>query len=440
MMIAYRYLFLDDTLGYMQIITKRAELAIFGFPLITLLPFSTNSYGNLENVWCTIPINTVAGQVWIFFAYFIWIYFALIFCICCLIDTVRKVSKFYPEMGLKILKTIGLYAVFATVTWLPRCTARAYYIEYQISSIFIYISGLLYFFLFLTEKQSLKLFETVFKQSDMRSDSVCSEFSVGSNYSWDRDLDNLPISKIGKQDDGLLSLGATSRASSLKKKLELQLANIVSDQSTNSSAPNSLTYSNSSHSAFSNSSNMNSGLVGDSLTGVVSNSISSSINQQPDSGTHGVTTDGGYVSVGYVSPTPNSASNNNSNFSSANNSQNNSRASTPTRAAAEHGCANANNSGADLQFSGSSSQSSTPLRVNNKDKFTGSNTASIQQNKAKNPESVHKHDTMGLEGGKPSGISAGNKAINSSKALMEQADSVTEEVINPLSQYSEDKK
>lgn len=163
MMVTYRYLFIEDTWHICAFIVKWANYLVFAFPLITLLPFITDSFGEEDgNTWCGLGNKNDIARIWIICVFYGWILIILISSSASLINTIWTVYKADPEMALKLFNSIGLYATITILSWIPRGISKIKMID-TFQSVwgyyFIYFSGFFYFLVFLSEKRSLQLLE-----------------------------------------------------------------------------------------------------------------------------------------------------------------------------------------------------------------------------------------------------------------------------------------
>lgn len=127
------YMLLFGTIGMEYNNSKRSnryywlEGFVFGLPLITMLPFITNSYGvNVieGNSLCSIPPsdpNVEAWDIGILYAWTISILLLQSFLTGLLIF---NLLKHYSEVSLKILMMYGLYPIVTLVLWIPRTLGR----------------------------------------------------------------------------------------------------------------------------------------------------------------------------------------------------------------------------------------------------------------------------------------------------------------------------
>ena len=93
------------------------------FPLITLLPFTTNSYEAVGD-WCTLGLNKTA-DLWSIFIFFIWIFLALFFCTLMFIYIMYRASRF-NTIGLRrrIFRSVGVYILITILGLFPRVIPR----------------------------------------------------------------------------------------------------------------------------------------------------------------------------------------------------------------------------------------------------------------------------------------------------------------------------
>ena len=124
LVVSYRYHFLEDTWEVMSFIDKYSRYMVGVFPLITLLPFITNSYSNDNQIWCTMETDSHVTNVWAFTVFYGWAWLILDISIAVLIHTMYVVYSVDREFGRKLFSTTGLYAIISLLAWIPRTAAR----------------------------------------------------------------------------------------------------------------------------------------------------------------------------------------------------------------------------------------------------------------------------------------------------------------------------
>lgn len=186
LVISYRYHFMDDTFGLTNLIQKYSLHFVTIIPLITLLPFITNSYSNDNDVWCTMKTSSRTTNVWAFCTFYGWAWLILNLSTLVLVITMYQVYIVDREIGMKLFSTTGMYAIIAILSWLPRTAIRFWNVDNQdedntalLFAYFpVYISGILYTVVFLREKKALLLF-------DRLSDWAGSDLDVSMSFSWE---------------------------------------------------------------------------------------------------------------------------------------------------------------------------------------------------------------------------------------------------------------
>ncbi len=191
--IIYRHIFFPDRFGICAFSTKWCKELVYLCPLVALLPFITNSYGDSEHTFCSLKQNSpfyiiipglalIVGGISLFL----------------LIMTTVSVFRKDAEMGHKILKSIGLYAISTIIFWIPRVyleMSRDYNdVSIVCTYLLVYLSGTAYCFIFCREKAALKLFE---KSNRMPNSRLNSETDSESHivpedliYSWEEEEDH----------------------------------------------------------------------------------------------------------------------------------------------------------------------------------------------------------------------------------------------------------
>jgi hypothetical protein len=155
----YRYIFIIDQYKIKDFFSRHREKIVFLFPIMTVLPFFTGSYGEENSIWCSIQTNTLVGATWSFTVYYGWIIGIIGISTTLMTRTILEVYIADRAIASLLLKSIGVYAVISILSWFPRCLAAFHILSYMNSNIFLYFSSIAYCIVFLFEKKSLRLFE-----------------------------------------------------------------------------------------------------------------------------------------------------------------------------------------------------------------------------------------------------------------------------------------
>ena len=182
LVVSYRYHFFEEKAESVKLIFKYSVLLVLGFPLITLLPFATDSYTNNNEVWCTMQVDTQTTNIWAIAVFYFWAWTILLISTFILIYTMYQVYSIDQEIGSNMFSTTGMYSIISIVAWIPRSVAR--FINFRgggmdnmaflYAYIPVYVAGILYTCVFLREKKSLLLFD---RWSDWTGDAETSDES-----------------------------------------------------------------------------------------------------------------------------------------------------------------------------------------------------------------------------------------------------------------------
>lgn len=149
-----------------DLIAKYNLHLIFGFPLITVLPFSTNSYGVTNDNWCSLPASNLTSNVWSMVVFYSWTWLILAFSfglICYVIDRARKLDS---SLSRKVFSSMGIYVFFTMLCWLPRTIPRfmRLFIRFDTSdtvyfwtTLPLYLTGLIYTIILFWDRAVLKV-------------------------------------------------------------------------------------------------------------------------------------------------------------------------------------------------------------------------------------------------------------------------------------------
>lgn len=164
----YRNIFFQNYRRIVSFLHNNAVYLVTIFPLITVLPFSTNAYNELNDNWCTLETNGEDSNIWAFSVFYGIVWPLLLVCTVVLTVTVVQVYRADRELGNKLLSTVGAYCIISVACWVPRTFDRIVHFttndsadddHHFISYMPVYICGICYFLIFLYERNSLKAYE-----------------------------------------------------------------------------------------------------------------------------------------------------------------------------------------------------------------------------------------------------------------------------------------
>jgi hypothetical protein len=189
LVISYRYHFMEDTLGVTQFIEKYSNYLVGVLPLITLLPLTTGSYSNHNDVWCTMQTDSFLTNLWAFVIFYFWAWPILIFSTIVLYYTMHQVYSIDREIGFKLFSTTGMYAIVSILSWVPRTVARFSTFGRKLDNTSflyayfpVYIAGIIYTLVFIREKKALLLFDRL---SDWTGESGGFTPEMSTSFSWE---------------------------------------------------------------------------------------------------------------------------------------------------------------------------------------------------------------------------------------------------------------
>jgi len=155
----YRSLFSSDNIKIAEFLAKHRERLIFIIPVVSLLPFSTQSYGEVEDMWCSLADGDSADITWSIIIYYVWLVFFIIFDLFVMVYTTMEVLKSDIALASTLCRSVGVYVIVAVIGWIFHCLSRFHVMSFFNTNILISISSLLYFILFLLEMNSLQRYE-----------------------------------------------------------------------------------------------------------------------------------------------------------------------------------------------------------------------------------------------------------------------------------------
>lgn len=182
LVLLYRYWFMEDTWKVMPFLTKYREFLIFGIPLICILPLSTNSYGSSHDYFCTLRKSTSDDKIWAVILYVCIV--AVVICISCIVMIHTVVHIFFtdPRYAKSLFRSVGFYAIFSILTWIPRALAQIGILSYLSTFYLTYISGILYVLIFIYEKEYFQAYE---RNTAWNADLRDGEDRDSGYFSWD---------------------------------------------------------------------------------------------------------------------------------------------------------------------------------------------------------------------------------------------------------------
>ncbi|RYH20151.1 hypothetical protein EON65_24395 [archaeon] len=183
----YRNLFKQGWHKIRGFILLHREKIIFGFPLITVLPFAGSAYGIYEDDWCELDTALRSHRLWAFFMYYIWVFVVSFIAIIVLAITCVSLYKAHPKLLYSMFSSTGVYVVCSICAWIPRMFAFLNAIKQENSYIFLYFFGIVYYFIFTYKRPVL----TEFERTATGLDSECDSF-----FSWDVGLSNSLVSIV----------------------------------------------------------------------------------------------------------------------------------------------------------------------------------------------------------------------------------------------------
>lgn len=172
------------------ILTYREHL-IFLFPLITVFPFTTSSYGIYEDDWCELHTDYGVDRLWSFLVYYGWVMGISLASTVVLYITCLSVYRAHPKLMWSMFHSSGLYVVLAILSWIPRLFAFMKAIPQDMTYLFIYVFGIGYVLVFRSKRSSLEEFE----RTSATLDSECESY-----FCWDLGLsDSMHSSMVGSE-------------------------------------------------------------------------------------------------------------------------------------------------------------------------------------------------------------------------------------------------
>lgn len=159
LVLLYRYWFVEDSWKIIPFMSKYRELLIFGIPLLSLLPLSTNSYGSSHEYFCTLRKSTMDDKIWAGLLYVCVVAVTITLSFAIMVHTVVHVFMTDSRYAKSLFRSVGFYAIFSILTWIPRSLAQVGVLSYLSTFYLTYISGILYVLIFIYEKEYFQAYE-----------------------------------------------------------------------------------------------------------------------------------------------------------------------------------------------------------------------------------------------------------------------------------------
>lgn len=148
-----------------------------------------------DSQFCTIGTSNSIDYIIATTVFFTCSWLILLFCTAVLILTMYQVYILDEILAKKLLSTIGMYAIISIISWIPRTLVRLEHFtsssptdnEWIFAYIPIFISGILYMIVFLSEKKSLLLFDKSNRNNELFSweNASYSNMGLSLNLSYD---------------------------------------------------------------------------------------------------------------------------------------------------------------------------------------------------------------------------------------------------------------
>ena len=137
------------------------------FPLITLLPFITGSYGVSYEHWCSIE-TTSEGNVWSIVVFYMWAWLMLFLSVSLIIYVYTKQLKREVPFATakKIVSAGGIYVLVCVLCWAPRTVPRIFYLitgaevldhAHMWTVLPLYLSGILFLLILVKFRRNMSI-------------------------------------------------------------------------------------------------------------------------------------------------------------------------------------------------------------------------------------------------------------------------------------------
>lgn len=174
LVVSYRYHFFEDINDVMKTIEKYGLYFVLIFPFLVMIPFLVSIITNEDSVtavgvseWCNVRTSGTVLYMVSFVLYYSCIWCILLFSTIFLSCTMYEVYMVDEMVGMKLMSTTGMYSIISIISWIPRTCIRminfsdeepgntSWFVAYMP----VFISGMLFTLVFLSEKKALLLFD-----------------------------------------------------------------------------------------------------------------------------------------------------------------------------------------------------------------------------------------------------------------------------------------
>jgi hypothetical protein len=228
---------------WLSTIAKYKEFVIFCFPLITLLPFSTNSYGEAFDVFCGLPSDNPTQSLWAILVLHLWLWLVILFSIVLLGKVLYKTMKVDSNIAKKIFTTVGIYLIVTMLAWIERSVPRLMQVsdnDFQTPRLVYYLMVFNVYIISMVYALLLYLDPTVVDQSKHEFSVDSGEHDSNLTLQWD-DLSDVMSSQNASQISNVMeqrsssmldgSLGVELRPSALRDSIILSPTEFISPTS-----------------------------------------------------------------------------------------------------------------------------------------------------------------------------------------------------------------
>lgn len=159
------------------------EIFIFIVPLITILPFTTNSFGStlydddISIKWCSVKKSST-GTAWAYSVLYSWVWLIMIISSSVFTLILYRVYRTFSELAPKLVKIFGLYPIILALSWSLRSMRRFDNftpLNLEPCSFYnlpIYISGIFYSFIYVFKYDAWLEYESHLSPSLLSQDST----------------------------------------------------------------------------------------------------------------------------------------------------------------------------------------------------------------------------------------------------------------------------
>jgi hypothetical protein len=189
-------------------LSPRSQLIMFTFPLIMLLPLFTNSYGAVQNKWCTFKSDTM-GASWngSLMVIQLLVNLAALGVQGFILIRLNKHGSGNMRTMIRVIRGSTFYCVVTVCCWAPKIATIPFSDESNVvnaisfARFFTFFSGAFYFVIFIIEREMMHSFEREVAGVDaLLTSNIRTQSTSTSNFARSTEIDLSIVSSRSRPD------------------------------------------------------------------------------------------------------------------------------------------------------------------------------------------------------------------------------------------------